>query len=108
MPACVSRMALYFTRCSSQVGMPADWTTEALDQEKLVLLFISYMFFSIIVMTFIIFLVCITQISSVAMDIHIIMTLLAVSFIVVNIVVADFLVHAMNLNRDIRILFSKT
>ena len=101
-------MALYFTRSSTEVGMRADWTTQVLDQDKLVLLFINYMFFSIVVLSFITFLVCIASVSSLDLDIHTLMTLLAVSFIMVNIIVADYLVHTMNINREVRILFSKT
>lgn len=85
--------------------MRAHWTTQVLDQDKLVLLFINYMFFSIIVMTFILFLMCLTQISSIAIDANTVMTLMAVCFIMVNIIVADYLVHTMNINREVRLLF---
>ena len=98
-------MAFYFSRSSTEIAMRADWTTQVLDQDKLVLLFINYMFFSVIVMTFMLFLMCLTQLSSVAVDSHTVMTLFAICFIMVNIVVADYLVHTMNINKEVRILF---
>ena len=98
-------MAFHFARTSPQLSMRADWTAQVLDQEKLVLLFINYMFFSVIVMTFILFLMCLAQTSSLAMDTHTMMTLLAVCFIMVNIIVADYLVHTMALNNEIKVLF---
>ena len=85
--------------------MQADWTSQVLDQEKLVVLFINYLFLSIIVMVFMLFLMCLTQMTSFALDFNVVMTLLPICFIITNIVVADYLVNAMNINKEIRILF---
>lgn len=85
--------------------MRAELAGHVIDQDRLVLLFINYMFFSVIVMTFVLFLMCLTQTASFALDAHTMMTLLAVCFIMVNLMVADYLVNSMNINKEIRLLF---
>lgn len=51
---------------------------------------------------------CLTQTASVALDMHVMMTLLAVSFILINIIVANYLVHAINIKREHQLLFRQT
>ena len=99
-------MTFYFAKAPlATTSNSADWAVQVLDQEKLVLLFINYTFFSIIVMTFILFLMCLSQASSITLDAHALMTILAICFIMVNLVVADYLVHAMNMNKELRLLY---
>ena len=83
----------------------ADWTAQILDQDKIVVLFINYMFFSVIVLMCMLFLVFLTQIATISLDIYTLMLLLALCFIMTNIIVADYLVHTMLVNRDIKVLF---
>ena len=83
----------------------AEWAVQVVDQEKLVLLFINYMFFSVIVMTFILFLMCLTQTTSIALDAYTMILVLAVCFIMVNLMVADYLVKTMSINKEIRLVF---
>ena len=98
-------MAFYFAKGPDAMSARADWTAQVLDHEKLVLLFINYTFFSIIVMTFILFLMCLTQATSVNIDTYSVMTILAICFIMVNITVADYLVHTMNINKEVKLVY---
>lgn len=98
-------MAFYFAKGPDSISTRADWTAQVLDHEKLVLLFINYTFFSIIVMTFVLFLMCLTQVTSVYLDMHSLMTILAICFIMVNITVADYLVHSMHINREVKLFY---
>lgn len=82
-----------------------DWMLQVVDHEKLVLLFINYIFFTFIIMIFLLFLMCITQTMSLALDTYTMMTLLAVSFILINIVVANYLVHTMQVNKEVKVIF---
>ena len=78
---------------------------QVVDREKLVLLFINYMFLSFVVMTFLLFLMFITQIMSLALDAYSMMTLMAISFIFINIVVANYLVQTIQMNQEVKIIF---
>ena len=85
--------------------MRVDWMVQVVDHEKLVLLFINYIFFSFIITIFLLFLMCVTQTMSLALDTYTMMRLLAVCFILINIVVANYLVHTMQVNKEVRVIF---
>ena len=99
-------MAFLFIHSLPHVSVQSDWNSDILDQEKLVILFINYMFFSVIIMVFMLFLMCLTQLTSFALEFNTVMTLLPVCFIVTNIVIADYLTHTMHINREIKTLFN--
>lgn len=83
----------------------ADWATPIINRESLVLLFVNYTFFCVIMLGFILFLLCLTHTAAPAIDMIASMTFLAVCFVMVNMVVANYLVHTMNINRELRIHF---
>jgi len=86
--------------------MRADWTGQILDQDRLVLLFVNYIFFSFIVMTFVLFLMCLTQTTSLQLDISSMMSLLTLCFIMGNIILANYLVYTMQVNNEMRLIIA--
>jgi len=82
--------------------MRADWTTLVLNREAFILLFLNYVFFSLIVLSSLLFLLCLAQSSSPPWNMTTSMTILAFCFVMVNIVLADYVVQTINTKRDFK------
>jgi hypothetical protein len=84
--------------------MRVDWTSQVLSDDALLVLFINYLFFSMIILLFISFVILLTQ-SSMQINADAILSLLVVCFMLMNIIIANYLVYAMHLSRESKRLY---
>lgn len=82
--------------------MREDWVAHFVNKEGLVLLVVNYAFFSIIVLSCLIFLLCLAHAASPPTDMLTSLMLLALSFVMVNVVLADYVVNTMRTNKELR------
>ncbi|KAH3697874.1 hypothetical protein DPMN_085447 [Dreissena polymorpha] len=82
--------------------MRADWTTLVLNREAFILIFVNYIFFSLIVLSCLLFLMCLAHSSSPPWSMMTSLTILAFSFVMVNMVLADYVVQTIHSKRDFK------
>ncbi|KAI0214392.1 hypothetical protein LSAT2_000519 [Lamellibrachia satsuma] len=86
----------------------ADDSTTAmliLEQDRLIVLIVNYMFLSMFVTLSFCLIMCFTQSSSGPLDERTTINIMAVCFIMINIVVADCLVYTMHTRREVHTIF---
>ena len=82
--------------------MRLDWSAQVLSEDALLVLFINYLFFSMIILLFISFVILLTQ-TSTQIDLHAVLSILVGCFMFMNIIIANYVVFAMQLvNRDVK------
>jgi hypothetical protein len=82
--------------------MRHDWSTEVLDRERIIILFVNYTFFAIVFLICFLFVVCCYQTTSNPSDIITSLMLVAFSFLVVNIVIADYVVYILKSHKELK------
>ena len=82
----------------------ADLTGQILNQERLLLLCINYVFFSIVMTVFILLVMSFSQMMVITLDIPTAVSLLTVCFLLADITVADYIVQTMKTGREFHLL----
>ena len=82
--------------------MRSDWATLVVNREGFILLFVNYIFFSLIVLSCLLFLLCLAHSTSPPWNIMTSLTILAFSFVMVNMVLADYVVQTIHTKRDFK------
>ncbi len=83
----------------------ADLVAQILDHQKIILLCVNYMLFSIMVTLFLLFLTCLSQVSAFALDMCSSLGFLVMCFVMMNIILANYVVHSINVNADVKIQY---
>lgn len=84
-------------------AMREDWLTQIENREGLIILFVNYTFFSVVSLVCLLFVLCLTHTTSPPNDIMYSISFIAYSFVVVTIILADYVVYTINSHREIRI-----
>ena len=87
------------------VSSSVDLAAQILDHQKIILLCVNYMFFSIVVTMFLLFLMCLSQISTFALDTSSTLGLLAICFIMMDLVLANYVVDTINLKKELKVQY---
>lgn len=82
--------------------MRQDWSTEILDRGSIIILFVNYTFFAIVFLIFLLFVLCFYQTTSAPSDIITSLLLVAFSFLIANIVIADYVVYVLKSNKELK------
>ncbi|WAR23179.1 hypothetical protein MAR_036848 [Mya arenaria] len=82
--------------------MRADWTTLVLNREGFILIFLNYVFFSLIVLSCLLFLLLLAHSSSPPWSLTTSLTILAFTFVMVNMILADYVVQTIHTKRDFK------
>lgn len=85
--------------------MRADLATLVLSRESVILLFVNYLFFSVIVLSCLLFLLCLAHSSSPPWNMATSVTILAFSFVLINVVIAHYVVQTLRTKREFRNFF---
>lgn len=80
--------------------MREEWVSEITNRDGLIILFVNYTFFSVIFLVCLLFMLCLANTTSSPNDLLMSMMLLATSFILVNMVIADYVVCTIYAHRD--------
>lgn len=75
---------------------------QVMNHEALVFLCINYAFFSVVVLSFILFMIILTHTSSSQDDLLTSLAIMATCFIFIDLIVANFLVQTMHMNMEIK------
>lgn len=81
--------------------MRRDWLAEIPNKEGLILIFVNYTFFSLMFLVVLLFLLCLAHATSPPSDIFSSLTLLALSFLILNVFIADYVVCMIRSQREI-------
>ncbi len=84
------------------VSSSVDLAAQLVDHQKLILLCVNYLCFSIVVTMFLLFLMCISQISSIALDTYSTLGLMAFCFITMDLVLANYVVDTINMKKEMK------
>lgn len=82
--------------------MREDWAAEITNREGLILLFVNYTFFSVIFLVCLLFMLCLANTTSSPNDLLMSLMLLATSFVLVNVIIADYVVCTIHLRKGPR------
>ncbi len=82
-----------------------DLAARLLDHQRIILLCVNYMFFSVVVTLFLLMLICLSQMSSVTVDTCSSIGLLIVSFILMDLILANYVVKILNLDSEWRVQY---
>lgn len=82
--------------------MRQDWSSEILDRESIIILFVNYTFFAIVFLVLLLFIVCLYQTTSTPSDIVTSLMLIAFSFLFANVVIADYVVFVLKSNTELK------
>jgi len=77
---------------------------QVVNREALVFLCINYAFFSVVVLSFILFMIILTHTSSSQDDLLTSMAIMAMCFIFVDLIVANFLVQTIHMNMEVKLI----
>ena len=85
--------------------MRADWGSQFVNREALVFLCINYAFFSVVVLSFILFMIILTHTSSTEDDLMTSLAIMSTCFVFIDLIVANFLIQTINMNMEVKLLF---
>lgn len=85
--------------------MRADWITQVVSRDKIILLLINYAFFSVIVVSFTLFLLYLTQDVSPSTNWIASLTMLAAIFVMANMFMASYIVQVMHVRNELPTLY---
>lgn len=85
--------------------MHEDWLIQIENREGLIILFVNYTFFSMVSLMCLLFVLCLSHTTSPPSDIMYSISFIAYSFVVITIILADYVVYTINSHREIRIIW---
>lgn len=81
-------------------NLKESWLTEIVNREELILIFVNYTFVSLIFLVCFLFMLCIAHATSSPNDVLTHLMILACAFVMVNLVIANYVVKSMRLKKD--------
>lgn len=75
------------------------------NREALVILCVNYAFFSVVVLSFVLVVMLMTNTSQTHQDLMISLTMMALSFIFIDLIIANFLVESIRLHTEIKAVY---